>query len=358
LKKRIGFSTLFIHTSFFTTGAMTHNKPSQHSTCYRCNDVRWASVVVFAVAFFAGAYTYHFAGWSSGDFLQLSLAASPSWSPKSVVQVYIATKNEETMLPHTVKHYRTRFPGCHITVYDNNSTDKTVQLAYSLGCTVRQRYTRDNMQDEAALAETKSNCWKQDYIEGRDPPWVIVVDADEWLDVWESDLVAEDARGSVIVTTEGFAAVGRSQRLDLADIDLHAIRFGVPGTGLTANDHDQHEQARNWYSKSVCFKRGRHGLSSMTYGLGAHTATPIPMNAPRSAACYVLKHMDAMGELYLVEKHKRRYNQTLHSRAQGLDLHYLRNRNDVVQLYRSTVNASFEWRTLTEDGRTRLQCSY
>jgi hypothetical protein len=266
------------------------------------------------------------------------------------------TKNEEVMLPHAVKHYRTRFPGCPITVYDNNSTDKTVTLATALGCIVRQRYTKDDIQDNDALAILKSNCWKQDFVEGRDPPWVIVVDTDEWLDMWESDLVAEDARGSVIISTEGFAAVGRSQRLDLADIDLHSIRFGMVGTNATRPGFVPNRRARNWYSKSVCFKRGRNGLLAMNFKLGAHSATPVPANAPRSANCYVLKHMDALGGPYLIEKHRRRFKQAANSLKVGLGNHYSNNSQFVAEIYAHMLNSSSDRRVHVNKGRSRLEC--
>jgi hypothetical protein len=276
-----------------------------------------------------------------------------------MLHVYIVTKNEEVMLPHAVKHYRTRFPGCPITVYDNNSTDKTVELARGLGCTVRRWYTKDDIQDNPKLAILKSECWKQDYVDDQDPPWVIVVDADEWLDMWESDLVAEDALGSVIITTEGFAAVGRSHRLDLADIDLHAIRFGMAAMGATRPGFVPKKQtrARNLYSKSVCFKRGRNGLSAMNYTFGAHSARPVPMNATRSANCYVLKHMDAMGERYLTDKHQRRFDQAANSRKLRLSTHYRTDPQQIIKIYRHMLNSSADWNALSDKGHVRLQCS-
>ena len=87
-------------------------------------------------------------------------AGSPSTPPpaagRQLVQVYLMTKNEQVMLPHAVHHYRTRFPGCPITVYDHNSTDRTVELAHSLGCTVHPRQTNDGLQDNVELAKIKS----------------------------------------------------------------------------------------------------------------------------------------------------------------------------------------------------------
>jgi hypothetical protein len=110
-------------------------------------------------------------------------------------------------------------------------------------------------------------------MEGRDPPWVIVVDTDEWLDVWKSDVVTEDARGSVILTTEGFAAFNTSRRLDLADIDLHTIRHGTATTDATVPGVPGVHYLLTGMPK-VCALNGHGGgLTSITYDFGAHVAS-------------------------------------------------------------------------------------
>ena len=128
-----------------------------------------------------------------------------TWShtkSSALLQVYLFAKNDSVILPHAVQHYRTRFPGCLITVYDNNSTDGTAELAEKLDCTVRQWHSENSLQDNAKLAILKGECWKFNFTDGRDPPWVVAADADEWLDMWQSDLEYEDARGSIIIKTE------------------------------------------------------------------------------------------------------------------------------------------------------------
>jgi glycosyltransferase involved in cell wall biosynthesis len=46
--------------------------------------------------------------------------------------VFTITYNEELMLPYFVNHYRSRFTNCKIVVYDNESIDKTVDIAERL----------------------------------------------------------------------------------------------------------------------------------------------------------------------------------------------------------------------------------
>ena len=142
----------------------------------------------------------------------------PHTKSSVLLQVYLFAKNDFVLLPHAVQHYRTRFPGCHITVFDNNSTDGTAELAEKLGCPVRQWHSEGSLQDNVRLATLKGECWKFNFSDGRDPPWVVAADVDEWLDMWQTDLDHEDARGSMIIKTQGFAALGTSATPDLSDI--------------------------------------------------------------------------------------------------------------------------------------------
>ena len=50
------------------------------------------------------------------------------------VDIYTVLKNEEELLPFYLEHYKTRFPGCVIHIYDNNSTDQSVSICKAAGC--------------------------------------------------------------------------------------------------------------------------------------------------------------------------------------------------------------------------------
>ena len=52
------------------------------------------------------------------------------------ISIFVICYNEEIILQKFINHYRTRFPNCEITIYDNMSTDNSRQIAIKNGCKV------------------------------------------------------------------------------------------------------------------------------------------------------------------------------------------------------------------------------
>ena len=63
------------------------------------------------------------------------------------VHIFLLCYNEERMLPHTLKHYKTNFPNAIITLFDNHSTDRSVEIAKEAGCNVAY-FSSSDQQDE------------------------------------------------------------------------------------------------------------------------------------------------------------------------------------------------------------------
>ena len=93
------------------------------------------------------------------------------------ITIYTIAYNEEFMLPFFIKWYKDKFSDCKIVIYDNYSTDNTVQIALDNNCEVIQYDTNNQLSDSKYL-EIKNNCWKDATTD-----WVLVCDVDELLDI-------------------------------------------------------------------------------------------------------------------------------------------------------------------------------
>ena len=116
-----------------------------------------------------------------------------------MVTVYTITYNEEVMIEFFINHYRKIFPNCEINVYDNYSTDLTVDIAKKYGCNVIPYDTNNELSDETYL-QIKNNEWKNSKTD-----WVIVCDCDEFIEINESQLINEEKKLTNIVKPIGYS---------------------------------------------------------------------------------------------------------------------------------------------------------
>lgn len=87
------------------------------------------------------------------------------------IAVYAACYNEEYMLPFFLQHYSF---AKKITIYDNFSTDRSVEIMKDYKVNILQ-WDTEGMSSELKLAELKNNCWKVD----KNYDLVMIVDIDE-----------------------------------------------------------------------------------------------------------------------------------------------------------------------------------
>lgn len=193
-----------------------------------------------------------------------------------MLTIYTITYNEQLVLPHFIKWYRSRFADCTIVVYDNESTDNTEQIAMDNNCEV-VNYSTDNKLSDSAYLKIKNNAWKQS-----DTDWVMVVDCDEFVDVTENDLIELESNKKTIVSAVGFNMCNVEGLTELADIK-HGVRA---------------EQ----YDKSILFNKKY--IKEINYEAGCHSCTPKGV-VNYAKGLVNLYHMILINEQFLVDKYLR-----------------------------------------------------
>lgn len=234
------------------------------------------------------------------------------------VNVFLLCYNEKALLPHAVKHYKKYLPSCNITIYDNESTDGSPDIARNLGCSVIS-WNSENIIDDFKYVEIKDNCWK--HIE---KGWIIMADMDEFLCVTEDELSNEMQKGTSILQVKGYNMIGESTTIDLSDIDLQEINKSVE-----EKDEDKH----------LCFLREK--IEEIYYACGAHTCNPVG-NIIYSSNTYINKHMSLLGLEFFTEKNIARYNRSHRMRDFGMAHHYTDKIQETKDAYLENLSKSIE----------------
>jgi glycosyltransferase involved in cell wall biosynthesis len=205
--------------------------------------------------------------------------------------IFTITYNESLILPFFIKHYRDRFPGCRIVIYDNHSTDDTATIAKMFECEIIPYDTGGKLSDTKYL-EIKNNCWKLE------DGWVIVADCDELLDINEDEIKRVKA---TIINPEAYNMVAMD-----CDEALEQINHGVRSTS---------------YDKLYCFNASK--LNETNYAPGAHSCSPIG-EVTYTEKKYKLYHYKYINAEYMIARHaefaKRLSDENI---KKGYGAHYL-----------------------------------
>ena len=232
------------------------------------------------------------------------------------INIFLLCFNESALLPHTIKHYKKYLPSCKITIYDNESTDNSVEIAKELGCYVIS-WSSDNCMDEFKQQEIKNNCWKS-IKKG----WIIIADMDELLCVTEDNLMKELKLDTIILKVKGCDMIGESETLNLSDIDLQEIKKYVDNP---------------YENKNLCFLR--ENITEMNYNCGAHLCNPEGDNIKYSLITYINKHMSSLGLQFLTNKYIQRYNRSFNMRKYDMDIHYTQDIVTIEKMYSDYINS-------------------
>lgn len=88
------------------------------------------------------------------------------------IESYILCNNEERLMPYIMRHYTTF---SKVIILESNSTDRTVEVARSMGGEVWSYDVPDEINDDW-FTKLKNSCWKDSKAD-----WVIIADADEFV---------------------------------------------------------------------------------------------------------------------------------------------------------------------------------
>ena len=256
--------------------------------------------------------------------------------PTTPIHIFILCYNEELILPHTLRHYRTHLPHAYITIYDNESTDSSREIAEAWGCRVVV-WSSGNQQNEYIQQNIKNDVWKSStsFTEIQIDPrpecsgkgWKIVVDMDEWVVINEEQLAEEEANGTTILRIQGVNVIGKSQDELLAD--------------MTAEDIQQWNQVAKWKpeSKNICFLAPP--ITQMNYTRGAHACRPEGERVKYSRKIYYNKHMENLGLPFLIKKFTLRKQRNAVMNAREINLHYTDDVAKLTERFQSVVEKSY-----------------
>ena len=190
------------------------------------------------------------------------------------VDIYTITWNEEILLPYFITFYKKRFStiDLNIIIYDNESNDKTIEIAKSNNCLIYS-YSTNNTVNDVEYLNIKNNCWKKSTAD-----WVIIVDCDEFIDIYESDLYNLMNEEYNLVQTIGYNMINTT-------LDIPSTRLGVRST---------------WYDKAAIFMPKY--IKEINYNSGCHTYDPIGNNIKICKGIYNLYHFKRLSLEYYLDR--------------------------------------------------------
>ena len=194
----------------------------------------------------------------------------------NLITINVITYNESVMIQFFIDHYRKMFPDCRIRVYDNYSTDNTVEIALANNCEVIPYDSGNEIRDDLYL-EIKNNCHKF-----CDTPFIFVGDCDEIVFITQEELLEEQKQGSTVISFEGWNMITMSDDPDIIDLDLKVASRAFQ------------------YDKNYIYNREK--IPHVNYSAGAHYCT-LTGNVKHSDKKYLMCHFKALGLNYMINRH-------------------------------------------------------
>jgi glycosyltransferase involved in cell wall biosynthesis len=192
-----------------------------------------------------------------------------------MITIYTLTYNEEILIQFMIDHYRSRFPNCHIVIYDNSSTDRTIEIAKANNCEIIT-YDSGGTLNDGLHMNIKNSCWKN-----ANTNWVLVCDLDELLDINAKELINEENLGTTKINSEGWDMINLED-----NFDIKLITNGVKN---------------HLYDKIMLFNK--EYIKEINYGAGCHDCKPVGL-IKNSSKIYKMFHYKYINENFVIQKYK------------------------------------------------------
>ena len=204
-------------------------------------------------------------GWNGSDFIPFLHILKKQMS-KLKIEWYTTTFNEEVQLPFAIEYWK-RFiqddVDFHVNVFDNMSTDNTVNILSQYPWITIFKFDTRGQMDEEALTYIRNNCWINS-----DADWVMMTDLDEVF--YSKDIISElksmKEQGIGAVACKWYALTGDNVPEHKDGVLLHQQ------IGRGYQQFINHRDGFKQYGKIQLFNPKL--AKRMNYSMGMHYAFP------------------------------------------------------------------------------------
>lgn len=218
------------------------------------------------------------------------------------------------MLPHFLQYYSSFAE--QITVYDNFSTDQSLEICSRFPKVHTKSYFTNNQIRDDIYLQIKNNSWKQSRGLA---DFVIVCDVDEWL--YHPQLIPflQEAKEKSVTA---FQCIGYNMISEFTPNSQHSLLRDVRA-GVRAPSFD----------KTIIFDPNR--IEEINYEVGAHAALPVGELSFDRVSLKLL-HYKYMGLSYMIERYRQMGERlSQHNRKFKLGHHYLFSTRKIRKEYES-----------------------
>lgn len=249
---------------------------------------------------------------------------------KMTIHLYTLCWNEMDILPFVIDYWK-RLPITKAVVYDNGSTDGSVEYLKQFDWIEVRHFETKGMNDEIQR-DTKNSCWKESVGKC---DFVIICDMDEVL--YSNDIISElnfmKENGYNVLATNWYALCGDKKPKYQNGVLLHEIIKTV------------YKQKINWQyndiGKFMLFDP--NSISEMNYDIGCHEANPKPLlKLYKSDNILAIHFNKGFGVDYFIERRKT-MNKRLSdvNKKHGFCYEYGLPEEKIAQEYNSNKSKSF-----------------